>query len=213
MNNIKLVIFDFDGVLADSARDIAGAIQATQKQYNHRIMEEDEIIKYVGFGAKYLVDNTLKGSGKQELEWYKKYYEEHAAVYTTLYPGVKEFLLHVNAKQGKMCVVSNKPEILVKKILQILGVYDYFDTVYGPESLTKMKPDPEGLIMCMKKNNTDASQTIMVGDSYSDILAGKACNTHTCGVLYGIGDPEKLKNVNADIYVNSLIEILNHYTF
>lgn len=137
MTKLKLVIFDFDGVIADTARDIAGAIQATQKEYNYRVMEEDEIIQFVGFGAKYLVEKSMPSSGIEELTWYKNYYNEHAVCHTRLYPGVKMFLEHVYNKSGKMCVVSNKPEQLVKKILAILEVDNYFNTVIGPESVTK----------------------------------------------------------------------------
>lgn len=213
MKQLKMVIFDFDGVIADTARDIAEAIKATQKEYNYKVMEDDEIIKYVGFGAKYLVDNTMEGAGRDELDWYKKYYNEHAVCYTNLYPGVRAFLEHVKSRKGIMCIVSNKPEELVKKILKILEVDSYFNRVIGPESVEKMKPHPEGLILCMESNGVKPSETIMVGDSYSDIQAGRAADTYTCGVLYGIGDLDKLIAEKADIYVNDLNEMLKEFEF
>lgn len=70
-----------------------------------------------------------------------------------------------------------------------------------------MKPDPEGLKLCMEKYGAKPSETLMVGDSYSDIRAGRAANTYTCGVLYGIGDLDKLIAEKADLYVNDLNEI------
>lgn len=91
MTKIKLAVFDFDGVLVDSAKDIARSVKATQENFNYKVMDEDEIITYVGFGAKYLIDKTLPGSTEKELEWYTNYYYEHAVVDTTLYPGVKSF--------------------------------------------------------------------------------------------------------------------------
>ncbi|HHT94062.1 MAG TPA: HAD family hydrolase [Clostridia bacterium] len=213
MTKIKLAVFDFDGVLVDSAKDIARSVKATQENFNYKVMDEDEIITYVGFGAKYLIDKTLPGSTEKELEWYTNYYYEHAVVDTTLYPGVKKFLQHISDKGGAMCVLSNKPEPLVKKILKILEVDSYFNTVLGPESLKRMKPDPEGIIICMERNNAKSCETIMIGDTYTDIRTGKACGAHTCGVLYGIGDREKLLEEKADIYVNDLNDILKEYEF
>ena len=72
-----------------------------------------------------------------------------------------------------------------------------------------MKPDPEGLIMCLEAMGASAENSIMVGDSFTDIQAGKAAGMHTCAILYGYGDKDKLKAENADYSASATSEIIN----
>ena len=211
MQTIDIVIYDFDGVIADTAADIAGAVQAAQKQYGKEIMDIPKIISFVGFGAKYLIDRCLPHMTEEEqaeaLCWYKEYYHFHSCVDTELYPTVGETLRAVADAGIAQCVVTNKPEPITKKIVAELGVDSYFTLILGPESLEKMKPDPEGLLKCVRE--TGRSRGIMVGDSYTDILAGKAAGMETCGVLYGMGNREKLLEAGADHYIEKLEKLLS----
>ena len=210
MRDIDIIIYDFDGVIADTAGDIAGAVQATQEHYGKPIMDIPTVISFVGFGAKYLIARCLPDMSEPELEealrWYKAYYQAHSCVTTVLYPTVSETLHAFAAAKIAQCVVSNKPEPITRKLVAELGVADCFDLILGPESLSKMKPDPEGLLRCLRE--TGRSRGVMIGDSYTDILAGRSANMKTCGVLYGIGDREKLLNAGADYYIKTLSELL-----
>ena len=196
IDKIKVVIFDFDGVLADTGADIAGAIKATQEHFGLEPWDQKKILSFVGHGAKNLVDNTLAEAGEERLgealKWYCDYYIDHTTVHTRLYPGVREFLELLKVKKISACVLTNKPERQTRKILDELGAIDLFDIIVGPESIGKLKPDPEGINYCLEKLGLDKEEAVMVGDSYSDILTGQAAGTHTCGVLYGIGDVKKL---------------------
>lgn len=209
--NINFIIFDFDGVIADTEADIAGAVQATQKQWQSKVMLIPEITKFVGHGAAYLIANCIPHISQEEsakaLEWYKKYYLEHCVVDTRLYPNVEETLEWFQGNNGKMAVVSNKPEPLTKLILEQLGVIEYFEIVLGPESLKNMKPHPEGLIKAIDFCGGKAENTLMVGDSYSDIEAGMAAGTYTCGVLFGIGDKQKLIESKPDFLIEDMLQI------
>ena len=71
-----------------------------------------------------------------------------------------------------------------------------------------MKPDPEGLLLCLDAMHTIPAEAVMVGDSYTDIQAGKAAGMHTCAILYGYGDKKKLKAENADFSVSAAFDIL-----
>lgn len=212
MIDVDIVIYDFDGVIADTAEDIAGAVQAAQKQYGARVMDIPTIISHVGFGAKYLLNHCLPDldSSMQEeaLLWYKAYYREHSKVKTELYPTVQETLERIRAAKVPQFVVSNKPEPITRKLVEELGVAHCFTTVLGPESLTHMKPDPEGLVKCMEI--AGRRKGLMIGDSFTDIQAGRNAGIHTCGALYGIGNMDKLKAENADFYVEKLGEIFEH---
>lgn len=211
---IECIIFDFDGVIADTEADIAGAVQATQKQWKSQIMMIPEITKFVGHGAAYLIENCLPGLSKEEsqraLDWYKEYYLDHCVVDTKLYPNVANTLQWFHDNNGKMAVVSNKPEPLTKLILQKLGVKELFEIIIGPESLKNMKPNPEGIIKAIEFCGAKVENSLMVGDSYTDIEAGKAAGAYTCGVLYGIGNKQKLIESKPDFLIEDMYEIKNN---
>ena len=210
---IKAVIFDFDGVIADTARDIVASVQAAQKEYGIEVLDYDTILSYVGHGAKYLIDRSMPALGESALagalEWYKQYYEAHPCDDTQLYPGFRELLETLYRRGIKLSIVSNKPETITELIVGKLEIAAYFTKVIGPESVTRMKPDPEGLELCLDAMGIDRpAEALMTGDSYTDIIAGKAAGMKTCAILYGYGDKEKLKAENADISVSAALEIL-----
>ena len=93
-------------------------------------------------------------------------------------------------------------------IVDKLGIAFYFTRVIGPESVTRMKPDPEGLLLCAKAMDATPESCMMVGDSYTDIEAGKAAGFGcTCAVFYGYGNKEKLNAAGADFMVQRGAEI------
>lgn len=208
---LHAIVFDFDGVLADTALDIAASIRATQRQYGVPEMTTPEIMSFVGWGAKHLIEHTVpveEARGAEVLAWYKDYYAAHPCDETVLYPGIRDMLAGFQARGVKMSVVSNKPEPLTRMIVDKLDISRYFTRVIGPESVTRMKPDPEGLLLCAKAMDADPANCMMVGDSYTDIEAGKAAGFGcTCAVFYGYGNKQKLEAVGADFAVHHGSEI------
>lgn len=208
---LHAIVFDFDGVLADTALDIAASIRATQRQYGVPEMTTPEIMSFVGWGAKHLIEHTVpveEARGAEVLAWYKDYYAAHPCDETVLYPGIRDVLAGFQARGVKMSVVSNKPEPLTRMIVDKLDISRYFTRVIGPESVTRMKPDPEGLLLCAKAMDADPANCMMVGDSYTDIEAGKAAGFGcTCAVFYGYGNKQKLEAVGADFAVHHGSEI------
>lgn len=209
----KLYIFDFDGVIADTGNDIAACVQKTQAYFGAEILSREEIISNVGFGAKHLIEKTVCNSCNAELDeavsWYAECFYENCVVETVLYDGFRELLETLREQGHSMCVVTNKPLRVSERSLELLGIREFFDVVMCPENTPKMKPAPDGLLISMFMTGFLPENTVMVGDSASDIEAGKAAGVKTCGVLYGIGNKEKLLSADADIYVNVPAEILN----
>ncbi len=203
---LQAVVFDFDGVLADTALDIAASIRATQRNFNIPEMTTPEIMSYVGFGAKHLIDHTVPAGDEETmrevLRWYKQYYAEHPCDETVLFPGIQETLDTFRAAGVQMSIVSNKPEAITLLIVEKLGIQDYFTRIIGPESVTNMKPDPEGLLLCAKAMGAKPEACMMVGDSYTDIVAGKRAGFgKNCAVFYGYGNREKLQAEHAEYSV------------
>jgi phosphoglycolate phosphatase len=212
---IEAVIFDFDGVIIDSGSDIVNAVQHTRAQFDQPALTAGEIISYVGHGAEYLVRHSFADCGEvlifEALAAYRQYYLENALLETKLYTGVKQTLDHVKTKLGcQTALVTNKPEDIAWRILDGLNIKASFDLVLGPESVKRMKPDPEGIIKVLTEFGLPASCVVMVGDSHTDIEAGKGAGTLTCGVTYGLGNKIELIQSRPDFLISNITELLNY---
>lgn len=206
---INVLIFDFDGVIIDSRDDIAGAVEYSLKHFGRPPLPRDEIISYIGWGADNLIRSCFKGCDdeviREAISFYKKYYLDNSVKETKLYKNVEETLDFFKGK--KIALVTNKPEDISLSILDKLGVADRFNIVIGPESLKKLKPDPEGILKVLDAFREDPKKTIMIGDTYTDVEAGKAAGTYTCGVTYGIGSTEDLLKASPDYIVDDIIKL------
>ncbi len=209
---IEAVIFDFDGVIADTGEDLANAVLYTLESFSRPVLSREEIIGYVGDGAETLIRRCFKECDEdtvlKALPVYKQYYLENAVLKTRLYEGVKETLEQL--KDKKLALVTNKPEAQTLKIIEALGVKHYFRQVIAPERLKHMKPHPEGILKALEAFGEPAGNAVMVGDSYTDIEAGKSAGTYTCGVTYGLGNVEKLREAEPDFVVSNLRHLLDY---
>lgn len=208
----KLYIFDFDGVIADTGADIAAAVRAAQRHFGASETSDSDILKYVGYGAEFLIENTVlndSAADRQDVvDWYKQYYYEHCAERSVLYPGIKETLEKLRAMGHGVCMFTNKPKWVAERSLKAFEIYDLFDHIFCPEDLGKRKPAPEGIIKCMEACGISAENTLMIGDSAADIVAAKSAGVKACGVLCGIGDREKMMAEGPDFTVNTAGELL-----
>jgi phosphoglycolate phosphatase len=238
--NPRAVFFDLDGVIIDSLPDIAAALNGALAEYGFPALGIETIKSFVGYGARHLLARafahagTMAGktapepgkSGFEELyAWYIPYYRDHSIEKTTLYPGVRALLDALNRRGIPLAVVSNKPRPVTLTVLEKLDIARYFASVVGPEQLERIKPDPEGLALALKEINEGRKnapnggaeppilpgETLMVGDSGTDIQAGKAFGAKTCAITGGYGDTGELLAQGADITLagaGALAEVL-----
>lgn len=204
--SLNVIVFDFDGVIINSGADLANAVQYTQRQLGRPVLPKEEIISYVGRGVENLIRRSFKGSSEEIIQKaipiYKEYYYNNCVVDTVLYPNVKEILEYF--KDKKIALVTNKPENMSRKILECLNVNQYFDMIIGPESVKNMKPDPEGLLKVLDTFGESPKKAIMVGDSHTDVEAGKKAGMYTCGVTYGLGSSEDLIKAEPDFLFDDI---------
>ncbi len=232
--DVNAVLFDFDGVIINSAADIADAINAMLVRFKLHPLEEQTVTEFIGDGVRNLVLRAVRMSNKnsfseisvEKLEemvsWYQTYYYNHATEKTTVYQYVPEVLETLYMLGKRAAVVSNKPKKITEEILDYFDLEYYFDTVVGPEQLKAMKPDPEGIALAVRQINqcnagndyfskiTKPSEVLMIGDSAQDIKAGHSYGAKTCGFLYGLGNTQKMQAENPDIVISNIKELLAH---
>jgi HAD superfamily hydrolase (TIGR01549 family) len=207
--DIDVMIFDVDGTLVDSARDIACAVNSVRKGVGLSSLPEETIISYVGTGVEDLIRMSLGeenlGHFEKAMKFLAEYYAANPAKYSRLYPNVTETLEFFRNK--RKFVMSNRKSVFAKGTLTALGINDYFEGIFGADSENCRKPSS-----CMFDGNPllagmDRSKALMIGDMDIDILTGKAVGAKTCWVSYGLGKKESVAPLNPDMIVGDLAEL------
>ena len=209
-HSIRLLIFDLDGTLVDSRLDLVHSVNAMLRHYKRPELPEDVIASYIGDGAPMLVRRALgdpknEGVVKEALEYFLAYYRVHKLDFTHLYDGIREMLACVRNSKGvarKMAVLSNKPVIPSRAIVEALGLAEFFVHVYGGNSFPTKKPDPHGVRSILRETKTRPEETLMIGDSSIDVITGRNAGLWTCGVTYGFA-PHTLCEAPPDLVVDS----------
>ena len=207
---IKLIIFDLDGTLIDSLDDLTEAVNSMRTSFGLDPLDRIAVRGMVGQGARNLVERALPAARPAEVEQglalFLAYNEAHVADRTALYPGVRETLELLSTRGFTSVVVSNKNELLCRKVLELLHLDGFFKGIYGADSLPARKPSPEPLRHVMRACGCRADETIMVGDSINDVAAGVAAGVQTIGCSYGYGEPAELDG--AVIRIREFAELL-----
>src|ERR1017187_2619883 len=219
--SIQLVIFDLDGTLIDSRLDLVHSVNAALRHIGRPELPDDVIASYVGDGAPILIQRALGGEKVDEalirkgLEFFLSYYREHKLDHTTVYPGVTEALAAVqragNGAARKMAVLSNKPVIPSRAIVEALGLGPFFTQIYGGNSFSTKKPDPEGARRLLGENGGHPEEAVIVGDSHVDVETGLNAGLWTVGVSYGFA-PHTLEDNLPDVLVDAPHELAEIFT-
>jgi phosphoglycolate phosphatase len=213
---IKLVIFDLDGTLIDSRLDLVHSVNAALRHIGRASLPDDVIASYVGDGAPILIQRALGGEAvdeaivRQGLQFFLSYYREHKLDHTTVYDGVKEALAALqsgsNGTPRNMAVLSNKPVVPSRAIVEALGLGSFFTQIYGGNSFATKKPDPEGARRLLEENGVCPEETVIVGDSGVDVETGSNAGLWTVGVTYGFA-PHTLGESSPDVLVDTPLEL------
>jgi len=186
----RLLVFDLDGTLVDSSRDIAASANAAVQRVAPGTAEIPlaAILSFVGEGARLLVERSLRHAGlslpaEEVLPVYIECYAGRLLDTTRLYPGVEESL---GALAGPtLAVLTNKPGDFSRRILEGLGVARRFARILGAGDVPSRKPDPAGLLRLMAEAGADPGETWMVGDSATDVAVARAARVRVAGVTWG----------------------------
>ena len=215
-HSIKLVIFDLDGTLIDSRLDLVHSVNAALRHIERPELPEDIIASYVGDGAPILIQRALGGEAVDEslvrkgLEFFLSYYREHKLDHTTVYDGVREALAAMQSSENgtprKLAVLTNKPVYPSRAIVDALGLGPYFSQVYGGNSFTTKKPDPEGALRLLAEAGVRPEQAAIVGDSHVDVRTGRNAGLWTVAVTYGFA-PHTLEGEAPDVTVDAPLEL------
>ena len=209
-SSVRALIFDLDGTLIDSQRDLIRSVNAMLREMGREELHEDTISGYIGHGAPQLIGRALGDGSPEEdrqhaLKFFLGYYEDHKMDTTCAYPGVPEALEELSTYP--MAILTNKPVRISRRILDALGLAKYFSAVYGGNSFETKKPDPLGAQTILREFCAIPTEAILIGDSEVDIQTARNAGTLAAAVNYGFGTHDRVAHP-ADVYLDRLSDLV-----
>jgi phosphoglycolate phosphatase len=186
-----LVVFDLDGTLIDSARDLADAGNALLSSYGVPPLPQARIVGMVGDGARELVRRLLAACAldvplDDAMSRFLREYDDRLTANTRPYDGVVEMLERVSCV-AHLAVLTNKPEDAARRLLAAFDLERFFTDVIGGDTAVARKPDPAGLLSLVGRAHVMPAQALMVGDSVADLRTAVAAAVPACLARYGFG--------------------------
>ena len=211
VSQVRALIFDLDGTLIDSKLDLIHAVNAMLVEMGRERLSAEVISGYIGHGAPVLVSRALGAAASEQdcthaLQFFLKYYEEHKLDNTCAYPGVQETLAGFSRRQLPMAVLTNKPVRVSVRLLEALGLANYFQSIYGGNSFETKKPDPLGANAILREMGVPAGKTAIVGDSEVDVQTARNAGTAAIAVNFGFGVHDR-KSYPADAYIDRFADL------
>ncbi|MCW8934156.1 MAG: phosphoglycolate phosphatase [Gammaproteobacteria bacterium] len=218
MNKPKMVLIDVDGTLVDSVPDLAYCVDEMMKQLGMPEHGEVKVRNWVGNGVERLTRRALIGQldGEPDEALFEKaypifldLYDKNVCERSCLYDGVREALDFLKTTDVKIGCVTNKNAQFTLPILEKLGVKDDFEIIVCGDTLAKKKPDPLPLLHSAEQLGVRPEESLMLGDSMSDVKAARAAGFNIICMSYGYNHGEDIRDYKPDAVIDSMAEIKN----
>lgn len=200
-----LLIFDLDGTLVDSRRDLAAAVNHMLAALGRPKLPIRTVTRLIGNGITDLLQRALDAPDEPTLlagkQLFRDYYAAHLTRHTRPYPGIPALLDHL--RHATLAVLTNKALEFTIPLLQQLELLDRFSIVEGGRPGWKPKPDPAGVLEILRRTGAAPGRSLLIGDSATDIRAGKAAGVATCAVTYGYRPAAELTAAAPDYLAGS----------
>ena len=210
---IDAAIVDLDGTMVDTVGDFEAALGAMLTDQGLPHVSRSFIERTVGKGSEHLIRSTLAEVGADaalyDTAWarYQHHYLAINGRHSDVYAGVAEGLAALRGAGLRLACLTNKPTEFARPLLQAKRLDGYFELVFGGDAFERKKPDPLPLIKTCEALGTLPARTLMVGDSSNDASAARAAGCPVVLVTYGYNHGEPIRAVNADAFVDSLVEL------
>ena len=208
---VDLFLFDLDGTLADSKKDLAAAINHTLINLGMDPLSDDDIVELVGSGISKMLKSASGDSDEEKFNTFRTYIEyldSHLLDHTVPFPGVMDTLAGLEKKKA---VVTNKLNYMAEKVLLGLDLMPHIDLIIGSDSTPKMKPEPEPILLALETFEADPARTVMVGDTVDDIASARAAGVIACGVTYGFGTRDSLEEAGAHVIIDRITDLADYF--
>lgn len=214
----ELIIFDFDGTLADTTATILSTYRMAIKEMGAGERTDEECRATIGLPLKEGFRQLYPDFPDARLDacvntYHTIFIENKRRLVPQLYPGVKE-TLEALAKLGvRMSVASSRNRESLIEFCDENDITRYFSLILGADDVARAKPDPEPVEMTMRRLGRSAGATLVVGDMPVDVAMGSGAGCRTVGVTYGNSAPQDLSDAGASFIINTFPELLTRVIY
>ena len=215
MNNINCVLFDLDGTLADTSKDMCNALNIVLSRNRFKPVDCLELKTHISRGAVGVIEYASQVNGRSidssllRAEFLQEY-SDKCFVHTKMIDDMKKLIDHMNNTQISWGIVTNKHSKYVNKILKGLSIADKVACLITGDMVSEPKPNPEGLLEASKIAGINPSECIYVGDDERDILAGRSAGIYTVAADFGfIHKEDSADSWHADKVIKKPSELIN----
>ena len=205
MSLMKTALFDLDGTLIDSRADLALAVNRTRQDFHLPPKDQAVIVACVGEGVRKLIERAIPERPdlwEEMLIRQRENYGAHLLDRTVLYPGVAATLQALCRAGWRLGIVTNKPGVFTRPILEGLGILECFGAIVGGGDCPGLKPDPAPLrFAAARMGVTLDADDWMVGDNFTDLEAGRRAGMKRCFCRFGFG---KLRGEAYDLAIEQM---------
>lgn len=205
----KACIFDLDGTLTDTLESLSYSVNATLREVGLGQITDEQCKSFVGNGARRLIEESLKATGddkalkiEEAMEAYGRIFKENCTYHVKPYDGIVELLENLKKEGIQIAVLSNKPHLRTVDVVDMFFGKDMFACVQGQCEEIPRKPDPAGIFIILEKLGIEKEECLYIGDSETDIKAGRAAGVDTVGVLWGFRTKEVLEALDATYIID-----------
>ncbi len=205
---MKVAIFDMDGTLIDSSKDITISVNHV-REANHSLepLSEQYVVEIINMTNRnlaklfYETDEYLQ----KDRDLFEKHYYDQCIVNVKLYEHIEDVLDELTEDGIKCAVATNAPSIFAKRMLEHLNIVDYFEHIVGSDMVENSKPHRDMLDLIL--DNYDYNSCFMIGDNDKDMLAGENVGANTLFATWGFGEANsEYKNLKTPLAILSYVQ-------
>lgn len=210
----KIIIFDFDGTLADTRHNIILTLQATMRDRGLELRSEEECAATIGLTLLDSFRTMYPSMSDEDAEACVKHYRDifYRSIEESipqLFPGVAPTLERLRDMGVVMSIASSRSSPSLLLFIRSMGIADHFSLVLGSDSVDNHKPHPEPVLKTLEKLLFKPSEAIVVGDMPVDIVMARNASVRSVGVSYGNATREELVASGADYVIDNFAELLD----
>lgn len=213
MNN-GLIILDFDGTLCDTRKTIVRTLQMTMEKLCLPVADEYACAATIGLplaeSFRVLFPSLTEVQAQECAEAYRNIFEDNKKLLAPkVFPHVSETLGELRRRGFVLSIASSRSNRSLMDFVKTFGFDKEISLVLGADDVTKAKPDPEPVLLTLRRLEFSASSALVVGDMPFDILMGRGAGAKTCGVTYGNSSREELLGCGADYIIDDFAKLLD----
>lgn len=207
-NNITTILFDLDGTLIDTNELIISTYLHTLEKYYPGKYQREDVLPFLGPTLHEVFENMDPERVEEMILEYRTYNLANHDLLVKEFVGVMETIEILKKKGYKLAIVTTKREDVAFKGLQLMKLDPFFDFMIAYDHVKKVKPDPEPIFLALEKLDSKPEETLMVGDNFHDVLAGKNAGTKTAGVAWTIKGRDYLAKYEPDYMLENMTDLL-----